>query len=200
MDKSNRLLLAAGVLIFCFSAALTYLILDIQSMVEQREESLALVNSEAIPPPTFVWQEKYIVCQLYELDCEPQKIDGEQMREDVLAGLALVEIANRYPLPEWSVTEEKQQITLTKNLDGLCPKHKKIYHFGANASGEYLAVLYGPHQVGNSGGTYLLTDIAWQKISLEEREKIMQGEYEFYFQEDMIAALDSFSELNMKYE
>ena len=199
MDKANRLLLAAGTLIFCFSAALTYLVLDIQSMAEQ-EKNTALANSEVAAPPTFIWQERYEVCKLYELDCKPQKIDGEQAAEEVLASLELAEIADKYALPEWSVTADKEQIVLTKNLAGLCPKHKKIYHFGKNESGEYLAVLYGPYQVGGGGGTYLLTDIAWQQISTEEQEKILQGDYEFYLQEDMITALDSFSELNAKYE
>ena len=124
MDKAKRLLTAAGILVFCFSAALTYLILDIQNMT--REENIASANSEAAVPLTFVWQESYEVCQLYGLDCEPQKIAGEQAAEEVLAGLELVEIANQYPLPEWSVTAEKEKITLTKNLAGLCPKHKRV--------------------------------------------------------------------------
>ena len=45
-----------------------------------------------------------------------------------------------------------------------------------------------------------MTDIAWQQISRDEQEKILDGEYEFYLQEDMITALDSFSELNRKYD
>ena len=185
--------------IFCFSAALTYLILDIQNMAEQ-EENISLVNSEAVVPLTFIWQERYEVCQLYKLDCKPQKIDGEEAAEQVLAGLELEEIANQYPLPEWSVAADKQNIILTKNLAGICPKHKKVYHFGRNSTGEYLAVFYGPHQVGNAAGTYLLTDIVWQQISRAEQEKILQGVYEFYWHEDMITALDSFSELNIVYD
>lgn len=200
MGNGRKIFLSLGLLVFFFSAATSYLILQIDELAKSEEEGLALASSEVAVPTTFLWQEAYEVCSLYELDCTARQFEAEKEVEERLAKLDLQEIAKIYPLPEWSVVEHNKDIIMTRNLPGLCPEHKKIYHFGVNAGGNYLAVLYGPHQVGTDGGVYLLTDIAWRDITPEEQKKILQGEYEFYFKEDMIVALDSFSELAKKDE
>lgn len=195
MDQRKTILISGGLLLFCASAALSYLITQVQEMEIPQQEQWTAASMDPAAPKKFVWLEQYTVCALYELDCEPEQIEGDAGAEKEIADLELAEIAARYPLPDWSVASDDQTVTMTKNLPGMCSNHKQIYHLGVNESGEYLTVFYGPAQVGAAGGAYLITDTSWSKLSQEEREKILAGSYQFQEQEDLIAILDSFSEI-----
>lgn len=195
MDPQKKLLLPAGFLLFFASLALSFLIVQVQATELIEEEGSKTANSEPQAVGTIQWQSRYTVCALYDLDCAPEPLAVTPEQSEELKGLALTDIALKYPIPEWTVRAENNQTIIIKNLEGLCPLHKEMYHLGPNESGEYIAVYYGPGVIGAAGGAYLVTDTALRNLPEEEKQKIAQGSYEFVSQEDLISLLDSFSEM-----
>ena len=73
--------------------------------------------------------------------------------------------------------------------------HHNFYHLGSSENKQYVAVYYGPSEVGNAAGAFLVTDVPINRLSQEQRTALLAGEYEYRSQDDLIAMLDNFSEL-----
>ena len=74
---------------------------------------------QAQKPRQFCWEEQHELCQLYQLGCENQVLEGDRATEEMLRELPLNEVAGRYPVPEWTVSEVDNVITICRNLPGL---------------------------------------------------------------------------------
>ncbi len=193
--------LAVFCVLFTGAAAMGFLLNEIY---EERynlpesssEQNIMSADAEPQKQRTFQWQQCYELCQLYDLDCEPVEQTGDAATEEMLRSLSLSELIDRYPIPDWTITEDQQQVvTICRNMRGLCEIHQKVYHLGINESGQYLAVYMGPSAVGDAGGAFLVTDILADRLSAEQRMELEAGAYEYYSQDDLISMLDNFSEL-----
>jgi hypothetical protein len=193
---SRKFFLATVCLLFAFSAAMGFLLNEIaQGHYNLPEQEILRADSQPQKPRVFCWEERYALCQLYDLDCNAVQLEGDAATETMLRELPLYELANRYPGPDWSIREEDNVITICRNLAGLCEIHRRIYHLGRNENGEYLAVYYGPSAVGNAAGAFLVTDIAVEKLGAEQLLDLEQGRLEYYSQDELISMLDNLSEL-----
>ena len=205
METPNRktFYMAAVFVLFLCSGAMGFLLNEVYEMQDYQPEQPAVsADIEAQKPEKsekprqFQWQECYALCEQYELDCEPAVMPGDEATEAMLKELSLSELLNRYPIPEWSITENDDNVvTISRCIEGMCETHRKVYHLGANESGQYVAVYLGPSSVGDDGGAFLVTDVRVENLSDEQRTKLNTGEYEYYSQDDLIAMLDNFSEL-----
>lgn len=145
-----------------------------------------------IEPYQLTFLESYALCEEYNLGCTPTALPIEPTAE--LALLSLDDIRALYPSPQWLVIANKQEITITHLLDGLCAEHKKTLHLGVNQSGEYLTICYGPSEISSQGGVYLISDVKLSNLSATEQDKILHGYYESNNYEELQGILDSFSE------
>lgn len=188
---------ATACVLFVFSTAMGFLLNEVyEERYNLPEKAIAAVDAEPEKPRTFRWQERSALCKQYELDCEPVPLEGDAATEAMLMDLSLSELVTRYPIPDWTITEDDDHVvTVCRNVRGLCEKHQHVYHFGVNESGQYLAVYFGPGIIGNDGGAFLVTDIRIENLSPEQRMELDAGLYEFQSQDDLIAMLDNFSEL-----
>ncbi len=185
--------------LFAASAAMGFLLNEIyEGRYNLKEQGGAVVSADAEPqkPRTFQWQESYELCELYKLDCEPVALPGNMATETMLKELSLTQLMERYPMPDWTITENSDRVvTICQHVRGLCDVHQKVYHLGVNESGQYVAVYMGPSAVGDAGGAFLVTDVPVEKLSAEQRLELEAGTYEYYSQDDLISMLDNFSEL-----
>lgn len=160
------------------------------------EQSIVSAETEPQKPRRFLWKEQYELCCAYGLNCEAVIQVGDTATEEMLRELSLQEIAGRYPIPEWNVVEQDDNVmTIYHNIAGLCPVHRKVYHLGVSEDGYYLTVYFGPSAVGNAAGAFLVTDVLMERLSLEQQQELTSGQYEYYSQDDLISMLDNFSEL-----
>lgn len=193
---NKKFLAAVFCLLFVFSAAMGFLLNEIlEEHYNLPEQEILSADSAPQKPRQFRWEECYALCQLYDLDCEARQLKGDETTEDLLREVSLTELANRYPIPDWTVRERDNVVTICHNLDGLCELHRQMYHLGSNENGQYLAVYYGPSAVGSAAGAFLVTDVPLEKLSPEQRQELEQGKYEYYSQDELISMLDNFSEL-----
>lgn len=188
-------------LVFIFSGTLSYLWmanpkpqnkLQLPTAQEpQKETSLTITNETKV-----IFQEKYKVCQKYNLGCEPSTKELSLVERKQLNGLTIKELEQLFNKPNWQVISNlaAKKVTVIQILEGLCPEHKKIWHLGLNNSGDYIAVFYGPSEVKNEGGIYKVTEIPISHLSPVDQEKIRNYEFEFYQEDELVAILDSFSE------
>ncbi len=206
MDTSHKkytkfFYLATFCMLFAGSTALGYLMNEIYeeryNLPEQlAEQQILSADSEPQKPRTFRWQECYELCEKYDLDCEPIEQAGDETTEAMLKELSLDELLSRYPVPEWTITEDDDQmVTIRRNMQGLCEIHQNIYHLGINESGQYLAVYFGPSAVGDASDAFLITDVPVDRLSPEQRLELDAGEYEYSSRDDLISMLDNLSEL-----
>lgn len=197
MAGQNKKFFAAVVcLLFVFSASMGFLVTEIyEGNYNLPEQDSLSADSQPKKPRQFRWEERYNLCELYQLDTEISILEGDAATEDMLRDLSLSELASRYPMPEWTVTETDGIVEICREIEGLCPEHKQMYHLGVNENGQYLAVYYGPSAVGNAAGAFLVTDVLLDKLSPEQRNDLMEGAYEYYSQDELISVLDNFSEL-----
>ena len=183
-------------LLFTGSAGISYLLMEIQAgNYNLSDNQIAAANVVPEPPRTFAWKEQYALCAKYRLGCKAEKLEVDTTVEDQIRQYTLDELAEVYPLPEWELQEQKGTVTITHNLDGLCAMHHSMYHLGSSANGQYVAVYYGPSDVGNAAGTFLVTDVPLNRLSQEQKTSLSTGAYEYRSQDDLIAMLDNFSEL-----
>lgn len=189
--------LAVACVLFVSATAIGFLLNEIyEGRYNLPEEPIASADTQPQKPRRFQWEERYELCELYALDCEAVAKPGDEATETMLKELSLGELASRYPMPDWTVTENDDNvITICRMIHGLCEVHQNVYHFGINESGQYLAVYFGPSAVGNAAGAFLVTDVLLDRLSPEQRMDLDAGVYEFYSQDDLIATLDNFSEL-----
>ncbi len=164
---------------------------------EAQQQEITPTQAEPQTPRTFQWETRYKLCALYELDCKAEPMEADSSVELQLQTFTLGEVVEVYPLPEWSVQEtiDTNTITICHNLDGLCEKHRAIYHLGSNETGQYVAVYYGPNAVGTSAGAFLVTDVQLSRLSPEQLSDLNDGVYEYRSKDDLIAMLDNMSEL-----
>ncbi len=194
--NSKKFFTAVACLLFVFSAAMGFLLNEIyEGHYNLPEQEILSADSQPQKPRQFRWEERYELCELYELDCEAQALEGDAATEDLLRELPLAELASRYPAPDWTVSETDNVVTVCRNVAGLCEIHRQMYHLGSNENHQYLAVYFGPSAVGNAAGAFLVTDVLLEKLSPEQRNDLEQGKYEFYSQDELISVLDNFSEL-----
>ena len=186
-------------LLFTGSAGLGYLLTEIETgnynLSEKQIAAVDVKSIESEQPRTFRWREQYALCALYELDCKAKPMDVDQSVEQQIKQFTLHELAEVYPLPEWNVQAEQNNITITHNLDGLCSVHHHMYHLGSSENDQYVAVYYGPSAVGSAAGAFLVTDVPLDRLNAEQKNALHAGEYEYHSQDDLIAMLDNFSEL-----
>ena len=188
--------LASVSVLFVFSAAMGFLLNEIYEERYNLQETPAVVEAKPEKMRSFQWQEQSALCKQYELDCEPVSLPGDAATEAMLMDLSLSELVTRYPVPDWTITENAEHVvTICRNVRGLCEQHQHVYHFGINESGQYLAVYFGPSIIGSDGGAFLVTDVLVKNLSDEQRLELENGEYEFHSQDELIAMLDNFSEL-----
>ncbi len=187
---------AAACLLFVFSAAMGFLLNEVyEGNYNLPESEVRAADIQAQKPRQFCWEEQHELCQLYQLGCENQVLEGDRATEEMLRELPLNEVAGRYPVPEWTVSEVDNVITICRNLPGLCEVHQQMYHLGSNENGQYVAVYYGPSAVGSAAGAFLVTDVPVVRLSAEQRSDLEQGKYEYYSQDELISMLDNLSEL-----
>lgn len=193
----NRRFIGASVcLLFAFSAALGFLLEEIHAeRYNLPADAILQADSEPEKPRTFCWEERHALCKEFDLDCAAQMLEQDAAVEESLRDLPLTALAERYPLPEWSVSETDRTVTICHNLEGLCERHRKMYHLGANENGQYVAVYYGPSAVGDAAGAFLVTDVPLSRLSAEQRGEVETGGFEYYSQDELIAMLDNLSEL-----
>lgn len=185
-------------LLFVFSAAMGFLMTEVYEghyNLPETEKNTLLADAEPQKPRQFRWEERYQLCEQYQLDCAPVAQTGDANTEALLRSLSLSELANRYPLPEWGISEADGVVTICHNVAGLCPTHQQSYHLGSNENGQYLAVYFGPSTVGDAAGAFLITDVPLDRLSAEQIADMHAGRYEYYSQDELIAVLDNFSEL-----
>ena len=195
--QTRKFFMAGACLLFVFSAAMGFLLNEIyEGHYNLPEQESQLADTEPQKPRQFYWEERYELCELYQLDCEAVRQPGDTATEEMLRDLPLQELAGRYPGPDWTVSENAEQVvTICRNRPGLCPQHQKIYHLGSNETGQYVAVYYGPSAVGSAAGAFLVTDVLLDHLSPEQLWELEQGQYEFYSQDELISMLDNLSEL-----
>lgn len=194
--QNKKFFIAVVCLLFVFSASMGFLVTEIyEGHFNLPEQDSLSADSEPQKPRKFRWEERYSLCELYQQDDEVDVLDGDVATEKMLRDLSLSELASRYPMPEWTVTEKDGTVIICRVIEGLCPEHKQMYHLGVNENGQYLAVYYGPSAVGNAAGAFLVTDVLVDKLSPEQCNELMEGSYEFYSQDELISVLDNFSEL-----
>ena len=189
--------LAAACLLFTFSAAMGFLLNEVyEERYNLPEQPIVSADTEPQKPRQFQWEERYELCELYELDCEAVSQPGDEATEAMLKDLSLSELMTRYPMPDWTITErDGNVVTICRNIRGLCAIHQKVYHLGVNESGQYIAVYFGPSAVGNAAGAFLVTDVLVSRLSPEQRLELDAGVYEYYSQDELISMLDNLSEL-----
>ena len=197
MAAQNKKFFAAVIcLLFVFSASMGFLITEIyEGQFNLPEQTSLSADSQPQKPRQFRWVERYNLCELYQLDDTTDQVEGDLATEEMLRDLSLGELASRYPMPEWTVTEIDGTVEICREIEGLCPEHKQMYHLGINENGQYLAVYYGPSAVGNAAGAFLVTDVLVEKLSPEQQSELLEGAYEYYSQDELISVLDNFSEL-----
>ncbi|MCR6546811.1 hypothetical protein [Dehalobacterium formicoaceticum] len=83
-----------------------------------------------------------------------------------------------------------REITIFKNIDGLCPKDEHKRHLGA--VGEYVAVLKGP--VGVTGELVEVLDIRIDRLPQEWQTKVKEGTLNFSSEQELLEAMDSIDE------
>jgi len=197
-EKQKNFLAAVTMLCILFigSAGLSFLLTEIQAEnYNLSEQQITQVNVEPQKPRTFAWKEQYELCALYHLDCSAKPMNVEESVRQQVASFSVDELAEVYPLPEWNVAEQNNMVTITHNLEGLCEVHHSIFHLGCSENGQYVAVYYGPSDVGNAAGAFLVTDVPINRLSPEQMSELQAGTYEYRSQDDLIAMLDNFSEL-----
>lgn len=183
-------------LLFTGSAGLGYLLTEIHAGdYNLPEKQIAAANVEPDEPRTFTWKEQYALCAVYHLGCKAKLMDVEESVEAQIKQFTLPELAEVYPLPEWQVEEYDNEVTIIHNLEGLCNVHHGMYHLGGSENGQYVAVYYGPSNVGTAAGAFLVTDVPLDRLNQEQRTALSAGEYEYRSQDDLIAMLDNLSEL-----
>ncbi len=188
--------LATACVLFVFSAAMGFLLNEVYEGQYNLPEKTVTADAEPEKPRSFQWQERSALCQQYELDCKAVPLPGDTATEAMLMNLSLGELVTRYPIPDWTITEDADNVvTICRNVRGLCEEHQRVYHFGINESGQYLAVYFGPGIIGSDGGAFLVTDVRVENLSPEQRMEVEAGLYEFHSQDELIAMLDNFSEL-----
>ncbi len=167
------------------------------AQAQSEAQQSAMVQAAPQTPRTFRWETRHKLCALYELDCKAKPMEADSSVELQLQTFTLGEVVEVYPLPEWSVQQDDDTntVTICHNLDGLCEKHRAIYHLGSNETGQYVAVYYGPNAVGTSAGAFLVTDVQLSRLSPEQLSDLNDGEYEYRNRDDLIAMLDNMSEL-----
>lgn len=194
--QNKKFLFAAACLLFVFSASMGFLVTEIyEGKYNLPEPTTLSADTEPQKPRQFCWTEQYALCALHQLACQPTVLTSDPAVEESLRDATLNELISRYPLPEWSVSEQDNLITICHNLTGLCPEHRQMYHLGMNENGQYVAVYYGPSAVGNEAGAFLVTDVPVDKLSLQQCSELQEGVYEYYSQDELISVLDNFSEL-----
>lgn len=195
-QKNYFSVIAMLCILFVGSVGIGFLLTEIAAgNYNYSEESIAATNMKPTEARTYSWQERYALCTLYDLDCEAQELNVAESVQTQIATYTFRELAEIYPLPEWTVEENENTITITHNIEGLCKKHQAILHLSGSENGQYVAVYYGPSAVGNSAGTFLVTDVPLNRLSREQLDALNAGVYEYYSQEELIAVLDNFSEL-----
>lgn len=183
-------------LIFTGSVGIGYLLTEIDAgNYNLSEQQIAAAQAEPEKLRTFAWKEQYALCAMYQLDCKATPMTVDESVEAQIKQFTLHELAEVYPLPEWEIKERDTEVTIMHNLEGLCDVHRSIYHLGSNATGQYVAVYYGPSDVGEDAGTFLVTDVPVSRLSTEQKAALSAGEYEYRSQDDLIAMLDNLSEL-----
>ena len=189
--------LAMACVLFVCSAAMGFLLNEVyENHYNLPEQPIVSADIQPQKPRSFQWEERHELCERHQLDCEAISQPGDAATEAMLLELSLSELLNRYPIPEWSITEDDDNVvTICRNVRGLCEKHQKMYHLGINESGQYLAVYFGPGAVGTDGGAFLVTDVPVDRLSAEQRMELDAGVYEYTSQDDLIAMLDNLSEL-----
>lgn len=97
---------AAACLLFAFSAAMGFLLNEVyEGHYNLPESEVRAADIQAQKPRQFCWEMQYELCQLYQLGCENQMLEGDPATEEMLRELPLNEVASRYPVPEWTVSE-----------------------------------------------------------------------------------------------
>lgn len=183
-------------LLFAGSVGLSFLLTEIEAgHYNLSDKQIAVANVEPQKPRTFAWQQRYALCALYSLDCKAESMEVDESVEAQIKNFTLGELAEVYPLPEWTVQEADSTVTITHNLEGLCKTHHKFFHLGSSENGQYVAVYYGPSDVGSSAGAFLVTDVPLNRLSPEQVTELHAGAYEYRSQDDLIAMLDNLSEL-----
>ena len=186
-------------MLFTGSAGLSYLLMEVNAgNYNLSDKQIAMVDVNPVEtekPRTFAWKEQYAICAAYHLDCKakPMKVDESVVAQ--IQQFTLHELAEVYPLPEWSVEEKDNQVTITHNLEGLCSIHHNIYHLGSSENEQYVAVYYGPSDVGAAAGVFLVTEVPLHCLSAEQMTELSSGIYEYRSRDDLIAMLDNLSEL-----
>lgn len=182
--------------LFAGSAGMSYLLMEVNAnSYNLSAEQLAAVQAAPEKPRTFLWKEQYALCAMYDLGCKAEQMAVDESVEAQIRELSLNELAELYPLPEWTIEAHDNEVIILHNLEGLCRMHHNIYHLGCSANGQYVAVYYGPGSVGSSAGAFLVTDVPLNRLSVEQQAALHAGSYEYYSQDDLIAMLDNFSEL-----
>jgi hypothetical protein len=83
-----------------------------------------------------------------------------------------------------------QDITIFKNIDGLCPKDEHKRHLGV--AGEYVAVVKGP--VGANGDLVEILDVRIDRLPEEWQTRVKAGNLNFSSEQELLEALDSIDE------
>ncbi len=196
-SHSKKFFAGMACLLFVFSASMGFLGTQIYEGNYNFSEPESVMSADSQPkkPRQFRWLEEYSVCAQHGLSCQPIVLQGDEATETMLRDLPLSQLAERYMLPEWRISEMEETVTICRNREGMCPEHKQMYHLGLNENGQYMAVYYGPSAVGSDGGTFLVTEVPVDRLSPQQRSELEDGSYEYSSQDELIAMLDNFSEL-----
>ena len=197
-EKQKNALATVAMLsvLFVGATGIGYLLTEIESgNFNHGGTKVEVVHTQPQMPRTFSWEERYAVCALYQLDCSATALTVEDSVIEQIQSYTIAELEGVYPLPEWQVTEQGETVTITHYVEGLCKKHRTIYHLGSSENGQFVAVYYGPSEVGNAAGVFLVTDVPLDRLSPERLTALYGGQYEYRSQDDLIAILDNFSEL-----
>lgn len=139
-------------------------------------------------------RERYELCRQFKLDCGNESLLKGTARAD-LNNLTKKELDNKYP-PEagWQVIWQGHKVVFEKTEEGLCPEHKNRWHLALDETGEWIAIYYGPSEIGIAGGLIKRTEIRAEDLPGEIQDRIINGNMEFLNWEDLIATLDSLEE------
>ena len=90
----------------------------------------------------------------------------------------------------WSVYQGDNDVTIFKNMTGLCQACQGKRHLGI--AGEYVAIYQGP--VGVPGKQLEVLNIRVERLPTEWQEKVKRGELNFASEQELLEALDSIDE------
>ncbi len=86
------------------------------------------------------------------------------------------------------------RLVITHTHPGLCPEHLRQRHLEPDPTEHYLAVYYGPVEIGKQGGIVRMTTIEVKALPAEIQTAIRNGNINFTSEEELLLSLENYDE------